>query len=167
MSRTREAQMIKIEGTRLIFRNFAGKPDKFNPRGGKRSFNVVLPNMEVARELEDFGWNVKYIQPRDEDDEPTPHLPVKVSYDNRPPKIYIVSGRTKTLLNEETVQSLDYAEIDNVDITISPYTYTNDEGEERISAYVKTMYVNIIVDELDAKYNFDDDEEDELPWENN
>lgn len=159
------ANLIKLEGTRIIFRNLAGKPDKFNPAGGKRQFSVIVPN-DLAKELERDGWNIKYLKPRDDEEEPTAHLPVKVSFNNRPPKIYIISGKTKTLLTEETVNSLDYADIESVDIVITPYEYNLSTGASGVAAYCKNMYVNIVEDEFADKYNFDDDDqEDELPWE--
>lgn len=158
------SELLKLEGTRIIFRNLAGKPDKFNPRGGNRSFSVIIPDLELANQLKLDGWNIKYLTPRDETEEPTAHLPIKVSYSNRPPKIYIVSGRNKTLLNEKTIESLDYADIENVDITITPYNYSVN-GHEGIAAYVKNMYVNIIVDDFESKYSFDEEESsDEMPW---
>lgn len=153
---------IKLEGVRIIFRNFSGKADKFNPKGGKRGFHVVIDDEELAKNLKEDGWNVKvreYEDPRDGSISVTYHLPVKVNYDNRPPKIYLVTDRRKELLSEETVNSLDYAEIENVDIVISPYEY-NVNGQSGIAAYVKNMYVTVVQDDFADKYDF----EEEVPF---
>lgn len=154
---------IKIEGARIIFRNLSGNPDRFNPQGGKRQFSVVIDDPEFAEVLMRDGWNVKQFSQREEDEEPSFYLPVKANYGgNFPPHIYMITGRKKTLLNEDTVGSLDIAEIDTVDIEIRPYEW--EPG--RISAYVKTMYVNVIQDDFASKYDFDEtpDFPEDLPY---
>ena len=134
---------IKIENARIVFRNLYGKPDKFNSLGGKRSFSVVIEDPEFANELKREGWNIKqFNQSPDSDEEPAHFISVKVSYNNIPPHIYLCTSKNKTLLNEDTVGQLDYAEISNVDIVITPYQYEMN-GRSGISAYVKTMYVTI------------------------
>lgn len=153
---------LSIENARIIFRNFSGKPDKFNSQGGKRTFCVVIDNLDDADRLEAAGWNIKRFNKRDDEEEPGAYLPIKVSYNSFPPHIYICANKRKTLLNEDTVGTLDYADISSVDIIISPYHY-DVSGRQGISAYVKTMYVNVIVDEFASKYEDDDDIE-ELPF---
>lgn len=156
---------IKIEGARIIFRNFSGKPDKFNPQGGKRGFNVIIDDMKVADKLAADGWNIKMLNPRDESEEPTPFLPVKVNYGAVSPTIYMITKRNKTLLNEDTIGLLDNADIENVDIIIRPYQY-DVRGEQGVAAYVKTMYVVIREDEFADKYGGMGSgiEDDELPF---
>lgn len=146
------ANNISIEGARIMFRNFSGKADKYNP-AGRRTFCVILSD-EMAEDLSLNGWNVKYLQPKSDEDSPLPYLSVKVNYANIPPKIYMVTKRNKTLLDENSVCALDYAEIDNVDIVITGSNY-DVNGKTGISAYVKNMYVTIIEDEFADKYNFD------------
>lgn len=154
---------IKIENARIVFRNLSGKPDKFNPQGGKRSFSVVIEDPEFANELKKEGWNIKQFNPSpDSDEEPAHFISVKVSYNNIPPHIYLCTSKNKTLLNEDTVGQLDYAEISNVDIVITPYQYEM-SGRSGISAYVKTMYVTVVEDEFASKYEYDDLDE-EIPF---
>lgn len=154
------ADKIRMENARIIWRNFSGKADKFNPKGGKRSFSVVIEDGELAAQLAADGWNVKQLKPRNEDEETDPNysLQVKVSFDNKPPRIYLVTRNNKVLMNEDTVDSLDYAEISNVDLVIAPYTY-DVNGKSGVAAYLKTMYVTVIEDEFADKYDFGDDEE--------
>lgn len=155
---------IKIENARIVFRNLSGKPDKFNPQGGKRSFSVVIEDPEFANELKREGWNIKQFNPSpDSDEEPAHFISVKVSYNNIPPHIYLCTSKNKTLLNEDTVGQLDYAEISNVDIVITPYQYEV-SGRTGISAYVKTMYVTVVEDEFASKYEYDDLDDEEIPF---
>ena len=155
---------IKIENARIVFRNLSGKPDKFNPQGGKRSFSVVIEDPEFANELKREGWNIKQFNPSpDSDEEPAHFISVKVSYNNIPPHIYLCTSKNKTLLNEDTVGQLDYAEISNVDIVITPYQYEMN-GRSGISAYVKTMYVTVVEDEFASKYEYDDLDDEEIPF---
>lgn len=156
---------IKIENARIVFRNLSGKPDKFNPQGGKRSFSVVIEDPEFANELKREGWNIKqFNQSPDSDEEPAHFISVKVSYNNIPPHIYLCTSKNKTLLNEDTVGQLDYAEISNVDIVITPYQYKMNDGRSGISAYVKTMYVTVVEDEFASKYEYDDLDDEEIPF---
>lgn len=152
---------IVIEGARLIFKNFSGEPDKFNPKGGKRTFGVILDN-ELADELVADGWNVKYLRPREEDEEPQPFLPVKVTFGNVPPKIVVLSRNKKKMFNEDDISKLDWMTFSNIDLKIRPYEY-DVNGKTGVSAYLKTFYGTLLEDELDMKYA--SIEEDELPFE--
>ena len=150
MAEKRDRRVI-IEGARIIFRNFAGAEKQFN-RAGDRNFSVLL-DPELAKRLEDDGWNVSYLKVRPDDEDPIPqaHLKVKLKFTGKPPTIYMISSRGRTALGEDTVELLDMVDISNVDLIIDPYDY-DVNGKTGISAYLSSIYVTIIEDELALKY---------------
>ena len=155
-------KQIILENARIFWRNFAGKEGKFNP-AGRRNFCVVIPD-EILEDLRNDEWNIKTIPPRDEDGEPLNYIQVAVAYGAYPPKVWLISGKSKTLLDEESVASLDYAEIENVDLIIRPYTWEL-SGRSGVKAYLKKMYVTVVQDDLEMKYrNLEEADDDDVPW---
>lgn len=143
---------LTLRNVRIIFRNFAGAPTRFNAAGGKRTFSILLNETE-AKELSSMGFNVKALKQRDPDDDPAFHLPVEVSYRVKPPRIVFISnqGRKRTVIDEDTVGLIDYTEIEKIDLTINPYQWEM-ENARGVKAYLRTMYVTIREDELDIEY---------------
>lgn len=143
---------ILMEGVRIIFRNFAGKEGKYN-REGDRNFAVILDD-KVAETLAADNWNVKWLQPRSEEEEehPQAYLPVSLSYKGRPPRVVLITSRGRTNLDEDQVEMLDWANIINVDLIVRPYEWlvNNKTG---IKAYCQSIYVTIEEDALERKYN--------------
>lgn len=145
---------IIIEGARIGFRNFSGKEGQFNP-AGKKNFCVFLEE-DLAHKLEEDGWNVRWLQPRDEQEYEQGYLQVAVSFDNIPPKIIMITSGGKTILDDESVGLLDWAEISEIDLIIRPYNWVLHEGTKNeksgVKAYVKSMYVQIVEDEFEKKW---------------
>lgn len=141
---------ISMENARIIFRNFRGEEQKFNP-AGKRNFSVIIPEEMEDRLIED-GWNIKHLSPRDEDDVPTAYLQVAVSYDNYPPLAYMISNGRKTLLDSDSIELLDRAEIENVDLVITPYIW-DVNGKGGVKAYLKEIYVTVHTSRFADKYS--------------
>lgn len=141
---------LVIENARIGFRNFRGEEGKFNP-SGRRNFCVFLDDKDLIKQLEEDGWNVRWLKPRDEEDEDQAYLQVAVNFGNRPPKVVLVSSHGKTVLEEEDVKTLDWAELSNVDLVIRPYNWEMN-GKNGVKAYLKAGYFTIVEDEFENKY---------------
>ena len=157
---------LRLEGVKVIFKNFKGEERKFN-RAGARNFYAVL-DVKQAEKLEDEGWSIRWLEPRNEGDERRPIIKISINYNNtnRKPKIVMISGKNKTDLDEEALESLDSAEIDSADIIARPYNW-NVRGASGVSAYLSTGYFNVIEDEFYKKY-YDDEpaalDDDDVPF---
>lgn len=141
---------ITIRDAEILFRNFSGRPTQYSPEG-RRSFSVVIDNKLFANSLIADGWNVKPLKQRDENDPPRWHLPVAVFFGKYPPMITMISGQSKTLLGEDTVSLIDWADIVKVDLVIRPREY-DAVGKHGVKAYLKAMYITVQEDELAKEY---------------
>ena len=150
MSEYEVKKFYDVPGTAIRWRNFEGKAGKFNAEGDRNFCLVIDPDSADALQAE--GYNIRFLKPRDEGDDPVPYLPVKVAYGKgRPPKIVMMTKRGKTELDETSISNLDWADIEKADIAINPYHY-NVSGREGVKAYLKTMYVTIVEDEFEDRY---------------
>lgn len=142
-------KFISIENARICFRNFSGKAGRYNPEG-RRNFCVLIDD-DLANRLIEDGWNVRHLMPKDEGEKPQAYLQVSVSFNNFPPKAVLVTSGGKTMLDEESINILDWAEISNVDLIVRPYNWEVN-GKKGIKGYLKAIYVTIVEDEFENKY---------------
>lgn len=148
-----EQKTIKIEDARLIFKNFAGKEGQYNEKG-ERNFAVVI-DPESADQFAADGWNVRQRPPREEGDEPTFYIPVKVNFKNRPPRIVMITSAGRTHLDEDSVETLDWADIRLADLIIRGFEWEVN-GKSGTKAYLQSLFVTIEEDELEQKYAMTD-----------
>lgn len=142
---------ISISGASIGFRNFSGKASAYNALG-RKNFCVFF-DVDFGKKLEADGWNIRWTQIREEEDVSTPYLQVAVSFDNIPPKIVLITSGGQTLLDSQTVNVLDWAEIRHIDLVIRPYNWKMASGKTGVKAYVRSMYITIEEDEFAEKYS--------------
>lgn len=153
---------LQIDDARIIFRNFAGRGDQYN-REGDRNFALVIPDRELADELDKRGWNVKIKPASDPDDTPRMHLPVKVKFNDRGPNIYLQSGNARIRLDEHTVKRLDEIDIRSVNLDIRPYDWEIN-GRTGRTAYLEAIEVIQEIDRFAAQYAEEESPEDDLAY---
>lgn len=131
---------IEIENAPIIYKNFSGRErPPYNP-AGYRNFCVVIEDEDFATKLRDDGWNIKVRKPRDEEGEPLLYLPVKISYNIKPPQIILVTHNGKqTHISEDELQVLDEIDIEHADIAVNPYNWSMN-GNHGVTAYLKSGY---------------------------
>ena len=145
-----------IEGTRFMFPNFSGAPDKFNQAPKPNASIVVPPDMVPT--LTKKGFRIRHLDRREEfeDDEGVDLLVVKASFGGRgDPKIVLFMAEDgappsewpRRILGAEDIGELDRLDIDSVDITFTPYEFRG-----FVSAYVESLYVICRPDRLMQKY---------------
>lgn len=149
----RKDETVTLEDVQIIFRNFSGRKGMYNAEGD-RSFAVKL-TPEWAEQLTNRGWNVKYLRPREEDEAPQAYISVKVNFNGpRPPKVFMISPSTRrrTQLGADEVELLDYVDILQIDLILNPNHY-DFNGRSGISVYLDSLYVTIIENALEVKYD--------------
>ena len=140
---------VRIDNAHIGFRNFGGAEGNFNP-AGNRNFCVFLPE-DTAKEMENDGWNIRWLTSR-EGEPPQAIINVKLNFGNYPPNIVLISDGKMSKLNEENVNVLDFAELQQVDLILRGYHWEV-RGASGIKAYLKTGYFVLVVDELAKKYS--------------
>ena len=155
------ANVITIEDTKLILKNFAGKADKYNAEG-RRSFGVLI-SPETAADFEEIGIPVKYLQPRHDEDEPIPWVKVKVNMEREnPPKIYegkFVNNKISIdedhPLTKDSISMLDYSDLDYVSVQLSIYDWEWG-GKSGKALYLQNMVYVLDEDDFLSKYKLTD-----------
>lgn len=153
------------------FCNFSGRATGKNSEGS-RNFTVYLDHCEIyicdgrtmrkkcdysVDEMIQDGWNVKFDSYGINADDPRPMVQVQLSYGNPyfgDPKVAKVTSKQKFRVSEQDVGDLDTDEIASVSMTIRPRVWGD---EERVKAYLRSLYVTIVEDDLDEAMS-------DIPW---
>ncbi len=147
---------INITDGEIAYSNFSGRPTQFKPEGGERTVTFVIPP-EIVEDLKADGWNIReQVFANDPDREPRYLLEARLTFRTRngqprDPKIFIVRSDSMVHMTEETIDTLDRADILSVDAVLGP-SYWEWGGRRGIRAYVNSMYVTIKENPIDEKY---------------
>ncbi len=146
-------EVFTFEDADILWPNFSGAKDTFNAEGD-RNFNLRITEVE-AEELAKVGWNVKCKPARPDDPDAGERcvLKIKVKFENKPPKIVMIGSKTRsrTELHAGIAGLVDSAEIEKCDLSFVPY-FWDVNGSIGVSAYLRTMYLVVVEDDLDKKW---------------
>lgn len=142
--------VLQIDGARITHKNFSGKATMYN-REGDRNFSLIIDTIEDAELLRSLGWNVKIKESAIAGEPPFMTLKVKVKFGGYGPDVYLTSGNSVNLLNEQTVGILDKIAIANIDLDIRPYD-TEVNGKPIRSAYLNGADVIQLTDRFADKH---------------
>lgn len=101
--------------------------------------------------LRALRWNVKIKAPRNDEESPLMYLPVKVSFNERGPIIFLESNGNRRKLNEGTAFMLDEIDILTTNMDLRPYDWEF-AGREGRSAYLQSMHVVQEIDRFTARF---------------
>lgn len=151
-----DEKSITIFGTRFLWPNFSGAPEKFNQTPKPNASIEIDPRFVPA--LEKMGFRIRTLPPKDEfeDDRELYVLGVKASYGGfADPKVVLLiedPEKPPTEWARRELKAGDIGELDRlavayVDVTFRPYHYRT-----FVTAYIDTMCVVINPDRLMSKY---------------
>lgn len=150
--RPMSAGPLRIDGAKLLFKNFGGLEKQYNS-AGDRNFTVVI-DPELAPQLIEDGWRVKKLKDRQDGDEVIEGdyiLKVKVNYGKgRPPRCVVITSQSREDWGMDEIAALDVADIKNVDVLINGWW--SDMAGGGYGGYLKSIFVTLNEDELELKY---------------
>lgn len=149
------------------WRNFSGGPTRFNRSNTERTFEIFLEEEEAVR-LKDLGWNVKWLESRNESEPKQAHLKISIKLDGPRkfrPKMWLT--RTKgnpILMDEDLISQLDSDDITRAALQIRPYDWELENGTKGRKAMLKQGYFTIEEDDFGSEFWNTDDGEEEIPF---
>lgn len=169
------ARELKIEGLRLIFPNFAGRPDNYHAEG-LRTFHVPIP-WELASAFDTMGYPYRTLAAKTDEDAPTPVVKVNVNIEGvYPPKVITIVDETNWMVhNPETIAQLDrmrFKRTDKSRVRFGEFDMTTQAENgffpflaidcvatlyynrkfKHYSWYLKNFYGHIELDDIQARY---------------
>ena len=160
LQRRRLNENVTINHAELIpsMRNFAGVVTPFNQRGDREFVVSLADNEQAIQELLEVGYDLKELKAREEGDQPTPILRVRAFYPDpnkgqrgTGPRVVVITSRGRTEIGERDIANLDWAEFSNVDLIVRPFHW-DFNGGKGTKAYLKSLYVTLLEDELEQRY---------------
>lgn len=169
MSNKNDRPYVELEGTSLVYPNLSGLEDDYNP-AGHRHTGVAIPDPKLAEQMREDGWNIKMLQNGDDDPIYWTDLVCNYRTSRVKPRIYSVNPMTNvaTLLDAESVGSLDGAEILSVDVAFSGNPNKNQNAVYKYKGYIDEMYCVVKPSRFASKYviaGINSAPEEEVPFE--
>lgn len=154
------------------WRNFSGGPTRFNRSNTQRFFEIFMTDEEAQR-LKDLGWNVKWLESKNESEPKQAHMKVFIKMDvpaRFKPKLWMTRSKgNPVLMDEDLIDQLDSDDIVRAKLMIRPYDWELDNGTSGRKAMLKQAYFTIEEDEFGAEFYSDEFEheyngDEEIPF---
>lgn len=131
--------------------NLAGDPTRDRFGSNARKAVLVIPDDEMAMDMEALGLNVRHTHPREGEEEgfiPTHYVNVIAKYESKwPPRINLINREGAVIeLDADSVGMIDRIFVDDVRAVLRPWF--NDKNG-KWSLYIQTMYVKQGIDRRD------------------
>lgn len=131
--------VFQVSGENIVFRNFRGNPTPVLPKGGDRSFCLIIPNRLIRDQLAARGCNIKKLKNGTE-------------FVNVAVRIVPTEQENAICKADNIWQALDVDEIDNASLEFTFYEY-NINGKKGTRIYlknasfcVKDLFAQTIID---------------------
>lgn len=128
---------LVIDEARMLWPNFSGSG------GYAPQFNIVIPNQEIAdalmEDVNEYGvpWRVKISAPREEGNDPTIYLPIKVG---NYAEIYVQTGNRINKIDLDDIGQIDNMDIEYIEVDVKPSDRVKNGSPYR-SAYLDSMTI--------------------------
>ena len=156
----KEVTMEDLTKDEIIYRNFSGLGGEYNAEG-KRNFNVVIRDEDVADELRNLGFRIK---PK-KNEEGAYTLKIHVNFSSKfPPDVTYILGNKKISVDEENAYLLDKKIPECVDLRFVGYKGKKSR-DNFLDAYLDVLFFEAKRDLLYEKHADVIEEEDENPFE--
>ena len=137
-----ENRELVVENAVIMWSNFGGSPTKFNPNGGKRTFDLVLTE-RVAMSLISDGWNVKTVKSKKDEDSVmyVTEIAVNPSSSTVVSLCEEVNGKKyRFKVKPEDYSTLDTYQYSTIDLLIRPYVHGRENSAgSTIKGYLHQM----------------------------
>lgn len=155
-------EKLTIKHCSIMWRNFEGRKTEYKPEG-YRTFHVKLDEV-TAVQLAEEGWSITHRPGNEKYPEDSYSMKVVVSYEKFAPTIWMITGDRKIPLMEETVRQLDYADLEDISLVVSPSVWKSGT-RTGVTAYLNTLYAVVKEDELASEYSWAHEAEPSFPGE--
>ena len=144
---------LVLENRQITYRNFAGNESDFNKKGD-RNFAVWIDDPQEAEAIAELGWKVKYKKPEEDGTPGRAYMPVTVKYHPRlrPPMVKILKKQGQISLDEESVELVDFMDIEKCDMVLRPFHWQHKSSGEGVKNMCSSIYITIRQDALELKY---------------
>ena len=137
-----EDRELVVENAVIMWTNFGGNPTKYNPAGGRRTFDLVMTE-RIAIMLDADGWNIKTIRGKTEDD-PTMYVTEIAVNPRSNMSVYLceeVNGKKyRYRVKPEDLAVLDTYQYSDVALLIHPYVHGRENSAgSTIKGYLRQM----------------------------